>query len=184
MKARLVARLVMHSLLLLGLLGFFASFPAMLPGLLLSTVRIDLVIKNCSAHAEGCLALTGFWVVIIVGIALLVMDIRMLRKREGLEARLWRSLAMELLLPAGWYATMSAMGGADVVGPMWLLLPGPGIMLSALASAVVAWLMVKDSLQAAVDAARAAIAAAIALVLSLIGGALAYMFADLLISQF
>ncbi len=184
MKARIIVRLVMHVLVLAGLLGFFVMFPGMLPGFLLSIVRIDLLVKNCSAGAEGCLGLAGFWAVIIVGIAVLVMDIRMLRKSEGLQARLWRSLAMELLLPAGWYATVYAMRRSDLVGPAWLLLPGPAIMLSALASALVAWLLVKDSLKAAARAAGTWIAAVIALVLTLLGGALAYLFADLLISQF
>ncbi len=184
MKAHIIVRLVMHILVLVGLLAFFAMFPAMLPGVFLGLLRLDLLVKSCAVNAAGCLGYAGFWVVIIVGILALVLDIRMLRNSAGVEGRLWRSLALELLLPAGWWATMSSLGRSDIVGPAWLLCVGPPIMLSAIASAVVAWALVAAGLRAALGAARLWIERVLALVLTLVGGALAYLFADLLLSQF
>ncbi len=184
MKGLVIARLATHILVLIGLLGFFAMFPAMLPGFLMSLVRVDLLVKACGARPANCLALGGFWVVIVVAIVALVWDIRMLRRKEGVEGRLWRSLALEALLPAGWYAVLRPMGKSDLVGPVWLMFPGPAIMLSAIASAVVAWLLVSDRLKSALGAARLWLERALALALTLIAGALAYLFADLLISQF
>lgn len=184
MKGLVVTRLVTHILVLLGIVAFFASFPAMLPGLLMSTVRIDLLVQSCGRSATTCLALPGLWVVVIVAIVTLRLDLRMLRNRDGLDGRLWRSLALELLLPAGWYACLRAMGGSDVVGPAWFVMPGPPILLSAIASAVVAWLLIADQLKTALNAVTVWIERAIAVVLTAIAGALTYVFANLLISQF
>ncbi len=184
MKGLVIARLVAHILVLIGILSFFGMFPAMLPGFLVSLVRVDLLVRACGARPDTCLALAGFWAVIIVAIVALVWDVRMLRKSDNLDARLWRSLVLELLLPAGWYAAMRSMGRSDLVGPAWLLFPGPAIMVSAITSAIVAWLLVSDRLKSALGMARLWLERALALALTLVGGALAYLFADLLLSQF
>ncbi len=183
MRGLVIVRLVAHILVLIGIFGFFGMFPAMLPGFLVSLVRDDLLARTCGARPDTCVALAGFWAVIIVAIVALVLDVRMLRKSDNLDARLWRSLVLELLLPAGWYAAMRSMGRSDLVGPAWLIFPGPVIMLSAIASAAVAWLLLSDRLKSALSAVNLWLARALALALSLVGAALAYLFADLLLSQ-
>ncbi len=199
MKAHIIVRLVMHILVLGGILGFFAIFPRSWQNILPPIIPINLLITTPAyrnllmlgdvrfwAHFVSFWAL---WTLILVSIAALVMDVRMLRTSNELQARLSRSVALELLLPAGWCASIvvirsvAGFGGnfdpPPLVEPtwVWVMLPGSAIALSALASAVVAWLVVKDRAKAAVKAARVWITGAIALLLTLIAVALISLFA-------
>src|SRR5512143_2971602 len=174
MSGRIILRLVGHVLVLASLAAFFATFPALLPGL----VRFDLYMKSCSIRLANCLAIAGLWDIILGCVLALVLDIRMLMQSEGRAGRLWGSLALELLLAPGWYAVLSSMAGSDVIGPAWLMVPGPAIMLSAIASAVVAWLQLRGSLAGALSAAGVWMERVTAVVLTLIAGVLTYLFAD------
>ncbi len=199
MKVHIVIRLVMHILVLVGILGFFAIFPRSWQNILPPIVPIGLLFKTPGRSYLRMLADASFWTVfvgfwalwtlIIVSIAALVMDVRVLRRADRLQARLSRSVAMELLLPAGWFASIFVIRGVagfgmivdppPLVEPIWLMLPGSAIMLSALASAVVAWLLVKDKVKAAVSVAQVWIARVIAVMLTLIAVAMASLFAFL-----
>ena len=184
MKAGVIARLEMHLLVLVGLASFFASFSQMLSGFVLALARPAVMVKGCQVNADGCIGYFSVWLVILVGLITLALDIGLWRRPQGMEGRLPVSLALELLLPVGWYFAAMSMGKSDIVGPAWMIFVGPPILLSAAASAVVAWMLVRDHLKPALGVVGSWIERAIALALSLIAGALAYIFGQLVLGQF
>ncbi len=187
MKVHIVIRLIMHILVLIGLLGLFISSIAANPmgwHLLGVLISIDLPVGSCRHVPIGvCLVWASvwasLWALVIISIALLVMDIRMLGASDGLQARFWRSVVMELLLPVSGVLSFPWWAGGPqyaLTWGIWLsLLSGLAIALSALASAVVAWLLVKNSVKAAASVARVWITGAIAVVLTLIAVAMVFL---------
>ncbi len=175
MRTRIIVRLVAHVLVLLTL----AAFPILFPEFLRRIADFGNAL-DCSASLD-CLIFDGFWLTVLVGLLILALDVGLLRRSRGREGWLWASLALEFLLTAGWYAGLSGLRNAQIVGGLWLVIPGPAVMLSAAVSAAAAWWGTGTGVTVELSAARLWSQRTIASVLTLVAALLVYIYMDLLL---
>ena len=111
MRGLVIARLVTHVLVLIGIVAFFASVPGLLLGVLSGLLRVDLIVKACGLNATQCMGLAGFWVVMAVGIALALVYAVGAKKGKR-AAQMWTDVCVAAL----------ALGAVGVIA--WALASG------------------------------------------------------------